>query len=93
MSAVNLIAVFAENQLGQMGRITKVLADAGTPAWTVDNEFQACPARLRIETLLSCEPYDAPEGVTLTDFTNPAAFTDRACEEGVGDRFVFFRFA
>ena len=29
MSAVNLIAVFAENQLGQMARITKVLADAG----------------------------------------------------------------
>ena len=29
MSAVNLIAVFAENQLGQMARITKVLADVG----------------------------------------------------------------
>jgi hypothetical protein len=29
MSAVNLIAVFAENQLGQMARITKALADAG----------------------------------------------------------------
>ncbi|HUJ11488.1 MAG TPA: ACT domain-containing protein [Verrucomicrobiae bacterium] len=29
MSAVNLIAVFAENQLGQMARITKVLADSG----------------------------------------------------------------
>jgi hypothetical protein len=29
MSAVNLIAVFAENRLGQMARITKVLADAG----------------------------------------------------------------
>ncbi len=28
MSAVNLIAVFAENQLGQMARITQVLADA-----------------------------------------------------------------
>jgi len=28
MSAINLIAVFAENQLGQMGRITQVLADA-----------------------------------------------------------------
>jgi hypothetical protein len=29
MSAVNLIAVFAENKLGQMERITKVIADAG----------------------------------------------------------------
>ena len=29
MSAVNLIAVFAENRLGQMARITRVLADAG----------------------------------------------------------------
>jgi hypothetical protein len=29
MSAVNLIAVFAENKLGQMERITKDLADAG----------------------------------------------------------------
>jgi hypothetical protein len=28
MSAVNLIAVFAENQLGQLARITRVLADA-----------------------------------------------------------------
>jgi hypothetical protein len=29
MSAVNLVAVFAENQLGQMARITQVLAEAG----------------------------------------------------------------
>ena len=29
MRAVNLIAVFAENKLGQMARITRVLADAG----------------------------------------------------------------
>jgi hypothetical protein len=29
MSAVNLIAVFAENKRGQMARITKVIADAG----------------------------------------------------------------
>jgi hypothetical protein len=29
MNDVNLIAVFAENQLGQMARITQVLADAG----------------------------------------------------------------
>ena len=29
MSAVNLIAVFADNQLGQMARITQVLAAAG----------------------------------------------------------------
>ncbi len=29
MSAVNLICVFAKNELGQMARITKVLTDAG----------------------------------------------------------------
>jgi hypothetical protein len=29
MSAVKLVAVFAENRLGQMARITKVLAEAG----------------------------------------------------------------
>jgi hypothetical protein len=29
MSAVKLVAVFAENKLGQMARITRVLADAG----------------------------------------------------------------
>jgi len=29
MSAVKLVAVFAENRLGQMARLTKVLADAG----------------------------------------------------------------
>jgi hypothetical protein len=29
MSAVKLVAVFAENKLGQMARVTKVLADAG----------------------------------------------------------------
>ena len=29
MSAVNLIAVFAENKRGQMARITKAIADAG----------------------------------------------------------------
>ena len=29
MSAVKLVAVFAENRLGQMARVTRVLADAG----------------------------------------------------------------
>jgi hypothetical protein len=29
MGAVNLVCVFAKNELGQMARITKVLADAG----------------------------------------------------------------
>jgi hypothetical protein len=29
MSVVNLVAVFAENKLGQMARVTKVVADAG----------------------------------------------------------------
>jgi hypothetical protein len=29
MSAVKLVAVFAENKLGQMARVTKILADAG----------------------------------------------------------------
>lgn len=58
------------------------LAD-GTSAWTVQNRYAAQSAKLRIETLYACQPYDAPEGVLVTDFTKPEDFGMRAAATGV----------
>jgi len=58
------------------------LAD-GTAAWTVQNRYAAQPAKLRVEALYACQPYDAPEGVLVTDFAKPEDFSARAAGAGV----------
>jgi len=58
------------------------LAD-GTAAWTFENRYAVQPARLRIEALYACQPYDAPEGVLVADFTKPDEFSQRAAAAGV----------
>jgi hypothetical protein len=50
----------------------------GTSAWTVQNRYAAQPAKLRIEALYACQPYDAPESVLVTDFAKPEDFSARA---------------
>jgi hypothetical protein len=57
--------------------------DHPSAKWTVENRFKAQPAKLRIEGLLSVEPYDSPNSVTLVDFTNPEIFTERSASAGV----------
>ncbi|MEI6502192.1 MAG: hypothetical protein WCP21_14345, partial [Armatimonadota bacterium] len=62
-------------------RVTS-LAD-GTASWTVKNRFVAQPVKLRIEALYACRPYDSPEGVLVSDFTKPEAFSVRGTAPGV----------
>ena len=58
------------------------LAD-GTQAWTVQNRYAAQQAKLRVEALYACQPYDAPQGVLVTDFAKPDDFSVRAAAAGV----------
>jgi hypothetical protein len=58
------------------------LAD-GTQAWTVRNRHSAQPAKLRVEALYACQPYDTPQGVLVTDFARPDDFGVRSAATGV----------
>ena len=58
------------------------LAD-GTSTWTVQNRYAAQPAKLRVEALYACQPYDTPEGVLVTDFAKPEDFGVRAAAAGI----------
>jgi hypothetical protein len=39
--------------------------------------------KLRVEALYACQPYDAPEGVLVTDFAKPDDFSAQAAAAGV----------
>ena len=57
--------------------VHKVTAlDDGSSTWTHHNRFGPQPARLRIQALYACAPYDAEEGVMVADFEHPEAFTE-----------------
>ncbi len=55
----------------------------GTADWTVQNRYAAQSAKLRVEALYACQPYDAPESVLVADFADPHAFQDRPSAAGV----------
>ena len=55
----------------------------GTDSWKVSNRFAAQPLKLRIEALYACQAYESPDGVIVSDFTNPAEFSARGAAEGV----------
>jgi hypothetical protein len=57
------------------------LADP-TATWTVENRFEAQPAKLRIEALQTVEPYDSPNAVTIMDFSDTKSL-DREASAGV----------
>ncbi len=52
-------------------------------SWTIDNQFTEQPLRLRIETLTSVAAYDAPNGITIAEFNDLDAFSDRATQSGI----------
>ncbi|MCX8052425.1 MAG: hypothetical protein N3B12_01340 [Armatimonadetes bacterium] len=54
-----------------------------TSKWTIENGFDAQPARLRIEALISVKQYDSPDAVTLVDFTDPSVFGPVAAAPGI----------
>jgi len=51
--------------------------------WSTENPFAAQPVQLRIEALMSARPYEAPENVTVVDFSDVKAFSERASAKGV----------
>ena len=60
--------------------------DHPSALWTVDNEFDKQPVKLRIEPLMSVKPYDDPSNIIITDFSNPADFINEASADGVSGK-------
>ncbi len=57
--------------------------DNGANAWSVHNQFQEQPLKLRLEALYSVNPYDSPDAPLVADATNPEQFTLRRTASGV----------
>ena len=57
--------------------------DHPSARWTVNNEFDSQPVRLRIESLLSVKPYNDPANVVLADFSGPEEFSNEETANGV----------
>ncbi len=57
--------------------------DHPSTRWTVNNEFESQPVRLRIESLLSVKPYNDPDNVVLADFSGPEKFSNTGTANGV----------
>lgn len=52
-------------------------------AWIIKNLYANQPVKMRIEALMSVGSYDAPENVTLADFTTEHDFPRRLSADGV----------
>lgn len=57
--------------------------DDWTAVWTVTNTFAAQPLRVRLEVLMSAEPYDATNAIALAEFIDAKEFPDRTQANGV----------
>jgi hypothetical protein len=55
----------------------------GKASWTVRNRFAAQEPAIRVEALWSADAYDAPENVTLTDFSDLSRFDRVSASSGV----------
>ncbi len=51
--------------------------DGGTNVWRSKNKFRSQPLKLRIQALMSVEPYDTADHVVLADFQKPGEFDER----------------
>jgi hypothetical protein len=58
-------------------------SDHPSAKWTVNNEFEAQPLKLRIEPLMSVKPFNDPGNVTIADFTESAKFISEDSAAGV----------
>ncbi|MBP9901071.1 MAG: hypothetical protein KBH45_06400 [Verrucomicrobia bacterium] len=58
------------------------LADQ-TATWTVTNTFAAQPLRLRLEVLMSAEPYETTNAITVAEFKDANEFPERTQANGV----------
>jgi hypothetical protein len=61
------------------------VADLNHPSsqWKITNEFEAQPARLRIEVLMSVKPFNDPSNVILTDFSGSDEFVAEGYAQNV----------
>lgn len=51
--------------------------------WPGTNQFERQPLQLRIEALMSADPYDTPGKITIADFANPQNFPEVSAQQGV----------
>ena len=67
------------------GRFRERSADpvSGWDRWTFANKHARQPLQLRIQSLLSAGPYDAPGNIDLANFADPGEFPERAAQGGV----------
>ena len=68
----------AEHPAGRSGKRVLTPFSAGTDRWTFTNKYARQPLQLRIQTLLSAGPYDAPGSIDLAKFTDPQELPERA---------------
>lgn len=61
------------------------VAGLGHPSahWTVINQFESQPVKLRIEPLMSVKSYEDPSNINLTDFSIPGDFAAESFADGV----------
>jgi hypothetical protein len=64
-----------------------VASSDGRENWQVENRFDAQVPGIRIETLLSAEPFDGPNSAVLEDFSRPEAFDTLECQAEVSATF------
>lgn len=57
--------------------------DGRTNVWTVKNNYGTQPLRLRIEALVSAEPYDSANGQVIADFKKAEEFDTIGAQAGV----------
>jgi len=56
--------------------------------WTVYNEFNKQPVKLRIESLMSVKPYNDPSNIILTDFSKQSDFINKLSAKGVSGEII-----
>jgi hypothetical protein len=62
----------------------KITALEGPSAsWSVNNEFDPQPLKLRLEVLMSVKPYDDPSNIVIADFSGSPGFVTETAAEGV----------
>ncbi len=55
----------------------------GSAEWTVTNAFEKQPLRVRLEALMSAEPYESTNAVSVAGFAEPTEFVARKQANGV----------
>ena len=57
--------------------------DGWSNHWKTRNKYGRQPVQLRIEALISAEPYEAPGNTTIEEFARPAELNDREFAAGI----------